>query len=623
MGASTNSDRGIEFKPASLYLLRRLSSTVGGKSILIQVLTYPFALPAIASTPPSNAVLDPALPIPDANDLYDLYDGGSSTDFVVAASGIDQAIALPSKTSADVLVLANPPAENSATTLVPPIATTATTTVAITSSEVPLTAPAAQPVVWQNEKQADFQDAHLDYIYQIENSIPKEPENLPELEPEDALTLEATETEATETETAEIEAIKTEETEFSWFSIASSLEKDKPQKLTFVTQFESPTDAEDENLPTLIAGPQDFNPGLRNPSERSPSRMPEDSLDLVNPLLNNPTAEPSFSPDSNLTPSVESEPTQEASPKNPIDNLSNEPQQEERKAFVQWDNLEVGIDSNFDNFGQSSWSILPVLNGQLENGDRIAVISGFNQFEQDNFKSVNHVPLTLSWQGSVNDVELAVSGGADFFNRLPVDTHASILATAPIGKDATVSIDVAQGPYLFNAQTLENEVSRWQYGPELYWQIAPRLSLFSKLLFGNYSDGNWEQQSFSRLERTIDEEASVSLNLFNQSFQENVEDTSGYFSPSDFLVATAELSWKEQIAPGLSCGLLGSVGQQRLQGKWALAYSGQALCTVDVASALQIDLGYRFSNVSSDQSALVDDSAYSSQQIIGGIRVQF
>ena len=590
MGVSTAIDRRVEFKPANEHLLRRLSGTVSGRGLLIQALTYPFALPAIASTPPSTVVLDPALPYPDANDLYD---DGLSTGSVVAAFGIEQAIATSSETNANTIVLANPPAESLATTLVP--------SAAIAYPEIPSIA-AAQPIAWENEKPADFQDAHLDYIYQIEHSTPDEPESLPEQE--DAPTPEATE-------------IK--ESEFSWFSIAGHAEKNKPQKLALVTQFEPATATEDETFPILIAGPQDFNPGLSDPPERSPSQGSKDSLDLVNPLLNNPTAEPPFSPDSNLVPSREPEPTQEA----PADSFSNQPLQEDQKAFIQWDDLEVGISSEFDNFGQSSWSILPVLNGRLADGDRVAVSSGFNQFEQDNFESVSHVPLTLSWQENINDVEIAVSGGIDFFNRLPADTHASILTTTAIGKNVTVSIAVEQGPYFSNAQTLENEISRWQYGPEIYWQISQTISLFSKLQLGNYSDGNWEQQSFSRLERTISEEASVSLNLFNQSFQENVEDSSGYFSPPDFLVATAELAWKERITPGINCGFLGSVGQQRLEGKWALAYSGQATCTVDITSALQIDLGYQFSNVSNDQSALIDDSAYSKQQIIGGIRVRF
>ena len=184
-------------------------------------------------------------------------------------------------------------------------------------------------------------------------------------------------------------------------------------------------------------------------------------------------------------------------------------------------------------------------------------------------------------------------------------------------------MSVEQGSFLFNAQTLENDISRWQYGPDLYWEISPKITLFSKLRIGNYSDGNFEQQSFSRIERKIGEDATVALNLTNQSFQENVEQTSGYFSPRDFLVAAAEMSWQEKITDGLSCGLSGSVGQQRLAGEWALAYSAQALCSVDIASALQIDLGYRFSNVSKDQSALAEDSAFSNQQIIGGIRVRF
>ena len=584
----------VESKSADQRFRSLLASTFSGKGILVQAVTYQFALPAIANVPLPEAVPDPTAPDTDASQ-YDVLPAGTEIDPVtqfspgapqnsqpahhpVPAGQLSLKSEEPAVTLVPLAALAEPPPQESE------IASLPQSLEQPYFETIPPTESLQPPVT---------SEAHTEITY-----IPSTDSEHLDLSEESSEPEEATELDAGE---------------FSWFSIGglTEKEKEKSQKLAFVTQFEAPAIAEEEALPVLIAGPQDLNPGLSNPS--APAQEPDSSPEFNDPLFDNAPAEPAFSPDNGLPPPAENIPVEPFV----------EPTDEERKAFIQWNGLDIETNSDFNNFGESSWSVLPTLSGQLANGNQIGITSGFNQFNQSDFESVSHIPLTLSWQGDINDVQLQVSGGIDFFNRLPADTHASTTLTTPIGQDSFVSVSVEQGPYLFNAQTLENEISRWHYGPELYWQISPELSLFSKVRLGNYSDGNWEQQSFSRLERKIGETASVALNVINQSFQRSVENTSGYFSPRDFLVATAELAWQEQIADPLSCGLLGSVGQQRLAGEWALAYSGQALCTVDIGSALQVDLGYQFNNVSNDQSALVDDSAYSNQQIIGGIRVRF
>ena len=631
-------------------LSRTVSHTVSGKGLLVQAITYQFALPAIANAPTAIAVLDPA-----PSDLSADIHNSLPSDFVLANDISDHAIASPREISSDRFVLANPAPDNLATTLVPaaalaepdpqPLSYTAHTDAEPESfyqtEALPYPVEPNHPVESLNYPTAfptyptEFPTYPTEFpTYPIEQIAHRGLNSEPNTEPDIELSAESDvnpdinpdikpDTELNKRPDREPEALphsetEIEDSEFSWFSIGDLIEQDNSQKVAFATQLAAPATTEGDSFPLLIAGPQDFNPALSNPSESLPTQSPSDSPNFDNPLLENAPSD-AFPPDSNLPSPIEPAPIEEI----PAEPFSDEPSPSEQNPFVQWDDLEVGINSEFNNFGESSWSILPVLNGRLANGNQVKIASGFRQFEQDNFESVGHVPLTLGWKGNVNDVELELSGGVDLFNRLPTDTHASAIATAPIGQDASISVSVEQGPHLFNAQTLENGISKWQYGPDFYWQITPKTSLLSKVRIGNYSDRNWEQQSFSRLERTIGEEASVSLNFFNQSFRENVEDTSGYFSPSDFLLATAELSWKEQLTDGLSCGLLGSIGQQRISGEWALAYSGQAICTIDIASALQIDLGYQFNNVSNDQSAFVDDSAYSNQQIVGGIRVRF
>ena len=360
----------------------------------------------------------------------------------------------------------------------------------------------------------------------------------------------------------------------------------------------------------LLAGPESLNPGLLSPESGSES-VP--SIPSVVPSVSSPQPIQDLPEESNSN-SVNNERITDA--------VTETTDSQASDRFITWNGLSVGFDSNFDTFDQGSWQILPTVEGTLSNGDRISLSSGYSQFSQSEVDSVTHVPLTVGWRGQRGNLTLEASAGLNFFNTLPVDTHFKSKVSAPLSSRANISATVEQGPLLFNAEAINNQISSWQYGPEFYWQISPNTSLFSSLRFGSYSDGNQAVQSYSRLERTIAEVATASINLTTASFDQDVVDTSGYFSPPDFLIASAELSWQEPITDGLVCGLMGSVGQQRLEGEWAVAYTSQATCSVEFSPNLQADLGYRISNTSNGQS-LFSDNAYSNQSIFGGIRIQF
>lgn len=350
--------------------------------------------------------------------------------------------------------------------------------------------------------------------------------------------------------------------------------------------------------PVLLAAPENLNPGLYWP--RSPVELPSEQ-------------------DPNETDPELLEPENAAADP---DNVETADAEADAKRIA-WDDLEIDISDSGTNFGQGNRLITPVLTGTLPNGNTLTLSPGFNRFALPDLETVYHIPLTVGWKGAINDVVLEAAGGIDLFNRLPVDTHFKGKAAYPVGNSATVSVNLEQGPYLFNAKTLENGISTWRYGPDLFWQIDEKTSLFSLLRLGHFSDGNREQQSFSRIERKFAKDFAVALNAFNWRFQQNLEANSGYFSPPDFLVLSAEISWQKAITDDLSCRLAGNIGQQRLNGAWALGYGHQALCSVDITPAIQADLGYSFSNVSNGQSVLPGDSAYNDFQILGGIRSSF
>lgn len=358
----------------------------------------------------------------------------------------------------------------------------------------------------------------------------------------------------------------------------------------------------------LIAAPQNLNPGLQiqpvlSPTSPGPEVMP---LEAVEPVLA-PSA-PDADPDS--APGIEP-------------GEGDEDSIESAGPFLEWDDLEIDFSDTLSNFGQGNRLLTPVLSGHLANGDKVFVSSGFNQFALPDLETVRHVPVTLGWERDIENVTLAVSGGLDIYNRLPLDTHFNVSASIPVGSAANLTLSLEQGPYFFNAQTLENGISMWRFGPDLFWQIDPDTTFFSLVRFGDFNDGNFEQQSFSRLERKFWGDAAIAANVFNWRFQENFEATSGYFSPPDFLVASLEVSWEKEIIDDISCRVAASVGQQRLNGAWALGYGHQASCALGFIPGFDFDLGYNFSNVGDGQTFLAEESAFNNFEWLGGLKMKF
>ncbi len=340
-----------------------------------------------------------------------------------------------------------------------------------------------------------------------------------------------------------------------------------------------------ELRPLLIAAPENFNPGLRVP-----------------PPLPKPPQKPS--PPSTFSELV--------------------------KPFAVLESIQTDFRNDTDNFGQHNLFIEPRFQWRSPNGNKILFTTGFNFFEQRGVESITNIPLQIGWQGKIGQVTLSTAAGVDIFNRLPTAINFNAQVEAPIvppqvsssGKllsAVILSANLDKEPYKFNAQTLDNQISAWRFGPNLYWQIDRDTSLFSSLRLGNYNDGNSEIQSFSRLERKFGQ-FSVAANLFTWSYDRNVERTSGYFSPPDFLVYNAEVAWEGDIVNFLRCRLSTSLGQQRLNGEFDHANAYQTRCTVKVSPKLEADLGYSFSNVRNQDTG---GSTYGSNSLTGQLRVKF
>ncbi|MFN6528995.1 hypothetical protein [Nostoc sp. ChiSLP03a] len=342
-----------------------------------------------------------------------------------------------------------------------------------------------------------------------------------------------------------------------------------------------------------------------------------------------------FNPDLRLPPSLPEAPQQNSSPpplpEAPQQNSSPPTTATEAKTP---DAVLESIDTDYhyetDNFGQTNFFLEPTAQFRLRNGNKIFFKTGFNFFEQRGVESITNFPLQVGWQGKIGQVTLLTAAGVDVFNRLPTAINLNVKVDAPISPPRVsssgrllsvviISGNLEQGPYKSNARTLDNQITAWRFGPDLYWQIDRNTSLFSSLRLGNYNDGNSDVQSFSRLERKFGQ-FSLAANLFTWSYDRDLERTSGYFSPPDFLVYNGEVAWEGNIAQFLRCRLAANLGRQRLKGEFDNANTYQTRCTVKLSPSIEADLGYSFSNVRNQETG---GSAYGGNSFTGQLRVKF
>ncbi|MBD2532030.1 hypothetical protein H6G97_21550 [Nostoc flagelliforme FACHB-838] len=357
---------------------------------------------------------------------------------------------------------------------------------------------------------------------------------------------------------------------------------------------------------------------------QSPSELTE-GIPKVNPK---PTpilmaAPENFNPDLRLPPPpVLPEPPQNSSPPKTSTEL--------RTPDAVLESIHTNYRYDTDNFGQTNFFFEPTVQFRLSNGNKIFFKTGYNFFEQRGVESVTNFPLQVGWQGKIGQVTLQTAAGVDVFNRLPTAINLNAKVDVPISPPqvsssgqllsaVVLSGNLEQGPYKSNARTLDNQITAWRFGPDLYWQIDRNTSLFSSLRLGSYNDNNSEVQSFSRLERKFGQ-FSLAANLFSWSFDRDLERTSGYFSPPDFLVYNAEVAWEGDIANFLRCRLAANLGQQRLKGEFDNAYTYQTRCTAKVSPNIEADLGYSFSNVRNQETG---GSAYGGNSLTGQLRVKF
>jgi hypothetical protein len=343
----------------------------------------------------------------------------------------------------------------------------------------------------------------------------------------------------------------------------------------------------------LIAGANNFNPDLTSPSPRStpaPASLPivNSSIDPV------PTPTPPIVTSNN--------PPAAVATTKPV-------------AVIEGLQPDIRIDRN--NSGQVNQSIEQTAILRLGNGDRMTVKTGYDTYVQPDTKTATNVPVQVGWETKINSLKVQPTVGVDFLN-VSTTPNFGLKVDYPLTTGLTVSADVQQGAYKFNAKTIDNRISALRYGPSLFWTIDPNTTLFSSLKLGNYSDGNAETQSFTRLERKFGE-FSLAANLFTWGYQNPTDN--GYFAPSDFIVYTGEIAWEgDVIANALKCRVAVPLGGQKVNGTTSDAGGYQTKCTIKISPNFEADVGYVFSNVK-NQSTGVNSS--NSQSLGTQVRIKF
>jgi len=177
------------------------------------------------------------------------------------------------------------------------------------------------------------------------------------------------------------------------------------------------------------------------------------------------------------------------------------------------DSMTTNFQNDNDKSGQRSQIIEPMWKWRFKDGTIVGLQTGFNSFDLAGKKSIYNFPLQFIVEKKLGSLKLNARGGIDIYDRLPTTVNFELNASLPILNGVTLFGFLEQKPYKSNVDTIENQINIRRFGPNIYWQIDPETSLFSLYRWGNYSDGNNDQQSFSRLERKSGQFA-IAANLF-------------------------------------------------------------------------------------------------------------
>jgi len=257
----------------------------------------------------------------------------------------------------------------------------------------------------------------------------------------------------------------------------------------------------------------------------------------------------------------------------------------------------VLIDSAFKNDSSQSKTnqqIDTTIRFQLPSANSTPFIrTGIHTFQEDGIEDITNFPLQIGIEKQFKDISLSAGGGGNFFNRLP----ATPSLFASVNWQATPRIlfsgDITYRSYKFSAASLENNIRAVRVTPAVYWQIDPATSFYSSFTWGNYSDGNQEQQIVVNLERTAGG-FFIKTTAFFWAYDQDLDN--GYFDPDSYSLYEGEIGWEGRIAEGLNCRIAASLGRQSFDQDNSTANGYKGNCTAQLSPSFEAGLGYYYSN---------------------------
>ncbi len=166
---------------------------------------------------------------------------------------------------------------------------------------------------------------------------------------------------------------------------------------------------------------------------------------------------------------------------------------------------------------------------------------------------------------------------------------------------------------------MENQITFWQYGINVNWDISTKTNLYSEFYLNNYNDGNFQQQSSTTIGHKFGF-FSVAANLSNSRYAHNFQEKSGYYSPTDFLSLTEVIALEGDMFKFLHCRVATTLGRQRIEGKFGSVNVYESRCTTKISPTLETDFGYTYSISPAKNPG---ENSYNNRSFIGELRLKF
>ncbi len=249
-----------------------------------------------------------------------------------------------------------------------------------------------------------------------------------------------------------------------------------------------------------------------------------------------------------------------------------------RRETPQLESFDISYLSDRDNFGKDIGGTTVTWRWRYPRDQMVSASVGLMHYGQTDAPTRIAIPISLTWADQREALSWQLSAGLTFYDRVTPAPSLAAVVSHPLSDTVTWTGRLEWAPYAVSAAALTNQIQALRTTHTLYWQMRPQSFGLAVLTRGWQSDGNREWQFYGRLEST-QPHWYVAANLFAWRFDRDRLETSGYFSPGDFLSYSAELGWTPQISDSVSCRIAYNLGRTRLDGVFSTDDRLSARCT--------------------------------------------